>query len=487
MQSNRDDSMKQRMVMLGLAVFLIWWGGGSASAQNAKKDPMAKLAHSLVNLHEQYTTYLAQRSAVPFSSSDPLVRLADNRVVIDAVASQDVNGLKADLESLGMQHAVAFGRMVSGQLPVSALAAAASMASLQFAQLATAILNVGSLTSQGDQAMRSDVARATFGVNGSGFTVGVLSDSFNCLGGAATDLASGDLSAVTVLQEKANCSGGTDEGRAMLQIVHDIAPGASLAFASGFNGSAAFAANIQSLAAAGAKVIVDDVILLGEPMFQDGVIAQAVNNAVATGVAYFSSAGNQARQSYQSVFRPGDFFPANTFPGASAFLGGTAHNFDSSDGKDHFQSITIPAGTTITVVLQWDSPFFSACPASASNCQSTQNDLDLYIFDASASVLLAGVTSNNIVMGDAVELFGAKNTGSTPLTVNLMIVNRSSLRTNSWSHQVCLFFFWPSAHDQRVQYTKWHDIWSCQCRWSGSGRRRPLHSDTGIWGLAAGA
>jgi hypothetical protein len=91
--------MKQRMVMLGLAVFLIWWGGGSALAQNAKKEPMAKLAHSLVNLHEQYTTYLTQRSAVSFSSNDPLVRLVDNRVVIDAVASQDVNGLKADLES----------------------------------------------------------------------------------------------------------------------------------------------------------------------------------------------------------------------------------------------------------------------------------------------------------------------------------------------------------------------------------------------------
>ena len=221
-------------------------------------------------------------------------------------------------------------------------------------------------------------------------------------------------------------------------------------------------------------------------MFQDGVIAQAVNNAVATGVAYFSSAGNQARQSYQSVFRPGDFFPANTFPGASAFLGGTAHNFDSSGGKDHFQSITIPAGTTITVVLQWDSPFFSACPASASNCQSTQNDLDLYIFDASASVLLAGVTSNNIVMGDAVELFGAKNTGSTPLTVNLMIVNRSSLRTNSWSHQVCLFFFWPSAHDQRVQYTEWHSLRPRERDGRGSRWGGVLQANPGVWSFASG-
>src|SRR4029079_5799550 len=102
--------MKHWMVICGLAVLLICLGGRPASAQNAKNGPMAKLAHSLVNLHEQYTTYLSQRGAVPFSSSDPLVTVVDQRVVVDAVASGDPNVLKADLESLGMQQAVAFGR-----------------------------------------------------------------------------------------------------------------------------------------------------------------------------------------------------------------------------------------------------------------------------------------------------------------------------------------------------------------------------------------
>ena len=135
----------------------------------------------------------------------------------------------------------------------------------------------------------------------------------------------------------------------MLQIVHDVAPGATLSFASAFNGLASFAANIQSLAASGAKVIVDDVVYFAEPMFQDGIIAQAVDSVVAGGVAYFSSAGNQARQSYQSVFRPGDSFADGAFSssfGAPSFLGGIAHNFDSSGGTDHFQSITIPGLTT---------------------------------------------------------------------------------------------------------------------------------------------
>jgi len=278
--------MKRWLVILVIVILLPCLGSSAAQAQAKRTGPMAKLTHSLVTLHDRYTTHLAQRSAASFRSADPLVSQVADRVVIDAVASDDVDSLKADLVSLGMRNAVSFGRVVSGQLPIAAIPAAAGLASLGFAQAAAAITNAGSVTSQGDQAMRSNVARASYGVDGSGVTVGVLSDSFNCLGGAAADITSGDLSPVTVVQEIGSCGVGTDEGRAMLQIVHDIAPGASLAFASAFNGTASFATNIQSLAAAGTKVIVDDVLYLAEPFFQDGIIAQAVNNAVATGVAF---------------------------------------------------------------------------------------------------------------------------------------------------------------------------------------------------------
>ena len=394
----------------------------SAKAQTSKGGPMAKLTHSLARLHTQHAARQSQRSAAPFSSNDPLITLVDDRVVVDAVASGDINVLKSDLVALGMQQAVAFGRVVSGQLPISAIPAAAGLASLRFAQSAAAMTHVGSVTSQGDHAMRSDIARTTLGVDGSGVNVGVLSDSFNCLGGATADASSGDLPSVSVTQEISVCTGATDEGRALLQLVHDIAPGASLSFASAFNGQASFASNILGLASAGAKVIVDDVLYFAEPMFQDGIIAQAVDNVVAGGVAYFSAAGNQARQSYQSVFRAGDFFADGAFPsvfGAPSFLGGIAHNFDSGGGKNHFQSITIPGFATVRFSLQWDSPFFSV-----SGSPGTQNDLDIYLLDAAATQVIAGSAFNN-VGGDAVEFLGVRNNGAAPLTVNLMIVKHS--------------------------------------------------------------
>ena len=70
----------------------------------------------------------------------------------------------------------------------------------------------------------------------------------------------------------------------MAQIVHDLAPGASLAFRTAFNGEQDFANGIRDLRNAGATVIVDDVSYDDEPMFQDGVVAAAIDDVEATGV-----------------------------------------------------------------------------------------------------------------------------------------------------------------------------------------------------------
>eukprot|EP00898_Chlorokybus_atmophyticus_P000969 jgi/Chlat1/1873/Chrsp141S02182 len=153
--------------------------------------------------------------------------------------------------------------------------------------------------SQGDKAMRADALKAMVpGLTGAGVKVGVLSDSYNALGGAAKDVASGDLPAgVVVLKD---ITKGTDEGRAMLQLVHDVAPGSPLYFYTAHNGLADFANGIKALAQNGCKVIVDDVSYFAEPYFEDGILAQAVDQVKAAGSAYFSSAQNQAREAWET-------------------------------------------------------------------------------------------------------------------------------------------------------------------------------------------
>src|SRR5262249_7087557 len=126
------------------------------------------------------------------------------------------------------------------------------------------------------------------GFTGSGAKVGVLSNGVRSL---ATLQAAGNLPAVTVLSGQGGPADG-DEGTAILEIIYDLAPWAQLYFASASNGQASFATNIQNLAAAGCQIIIDDFTYFAEGVFQDGIIAQAVNRVAANGVLYVSSSGN---------------------------------------------------------------------------------------------------------------------------------------------------------------------------------------------------
>ena len=286
--------------------------------------------------------------------------------------------------------------MVSAHVPMTAIPGLNRLSSLQFARPAYAATQVGDVTSQGDAAMRANIGRTAFGVDGTGVMVGTLSDSYDCLGGAAAGVASGDLPAgVTVLDDLSPCTGAIDEGRGMMEIIHDVAPGASQAFHTAFEGQASFAQGIIDLANAGAKIINDDVIYFDEPFYQDGNVAQAVNTVKGMGVSYFSSAGNYDRRAYESPFRPSGVF----------FGSSEAHNFDPGAGVDTCQQITIPVGHTLTLVYQWDQPFFSVSgpPGSA-------NDMDILLTDAGCSAILGDSAEPNIG-SDPFEFFSFGNAG----------------------------------------------------------------------------
>ena len=244
--------------------------------------------------------------------------------------------------------------------------------------------------------MRADVARATFGVDGTGTIIGTLSDSYNHLGGAAGDVANGDLPAgIVVLDDSVICTPNppgncSDEGRGMMQFITDVAPGAGQAFHTASSGQAGFATGIGELATvAGADVITDDVFYFAEPFFQDGIIAQAVDSVVATGVPYFSSAGNSARQSYESTFEPSGQFP---------FFGET-HDFDPGSGVDVFQSVTVSEGSGFTLSFQWNEPYFSV-----SGAPGATSDFDIFVTDDPPVSILAAGSINN-VGGDPIEVF----------------------------------------------------------------------------------
>ena len=399
--------MRPKLLCTALAVvlFLLW--GLPAEAQNARavKNRSGKRGPALASLHKEHAAHGRRARGRKFRSTNRLLNVQGDHVVVDAVAAGHPDTLRAELEAIGMREIAQTGNVVSGLLPIAALDDLDVLPSLQFARPTYATTRGGLTTSQGDAAMHADDARAAFGVDGTGITVGTLSDTFDCAGDAGLDVANGDLPPGIEVLDDSVCPSGIDEGRAMMQLIHDVAPGAGQSFHTAFGGQADFALGIEELAgcpagsepgcipaATPADVIVDDIIYYAEPMFQDGIIAQAVDVVTAAGVSYFSSAGNNARDSYEAPFD----------------LVGGLHDFDPSGAVDTCQTLSIPTGTTV-FSLQWSQPFFSV-----SGAPGAASDLDIALYhDAGCSVYTGfGGFADNLG-GDPVEVVGFVNNGPT--------------------------------------------------------------------------
>ena len=304
------------------------------------------------------------------------------------------------------------------------------------AAFAGSFVSCGSRTSEGVRHIAADSARGSYEVDGTGIEVGILSDSYDVAAGDATsaaqDIASGDipgvgnpcgrLSPVSNLDEINDATDAIDEGRGMAQIVHDLAPGAELSFASAFNGLFSFADNIAALRTAGAEVIVDDVIYFDEPMFQKGPVDIAVANAVTSGALYFSSAGNSNVivggnnvGSYEApAYRPAGCPAAVTTFNAGY---GDCHDFDTGGGVDTTDNIVVNPGGGFVNVFQWSQPW-----------NNVGTDLDVFLLNSATGLIIAGFVGDQETDPSTAipsEVYSWSNTTASPVTVQVVLARWS--------------------------------------------------------------
>ncbi len=334
---------------------------------------------------------------------DSGLTLERGAVKVDVYVDGNASDAAQRLRDAGMDVAVTAQQprpVVEGTLPLDAIA---EVAELGVSEAVIPVMgygtdaggtDVGALTSEGVVKHNFPAAIVAAGNNGTGVDVGVISDSMNQVGGGiAASRATGDLPAntTTILDE----AGGSDEGRAMAEIIYDEAPGLnSITFSSGTAlGAVGKAQSIDNLTARGVDLIADDIFYLSEPFFQDGVVAQAVDRSKAAGVAYLASAGNRGRQSYESDYRD------------AAGL----HDFDAGAGTDtrNCFSGTVPAPTGanpnpfILVALGWDEPV-----------GNVTTDLDIRITNPAGVTLGSPGVSDNVATGDPKEFASFTNAGA---------------------------------------------------------------------------
>ncbi len=365
-----------------------------------------------------------------------------DRAVVNVIldGSMPSSEVRLNLRALGLEILATdasgpSGTVFSARLPLDAAVQAVQVPGVRsIALVHRPWKHIGKTTTAGLFSL--DAQQAGSATDGTGITVGVLSDSFDVatqdiqgnplLVHAADDIASGDLpgpgnpnghtAPVYVLAESdaPADSSPLDEGRAMLQIVHDFAPAALLAFATSGATPETFAANIRALRtdpSAHCDVIADDITFPEEPMFFDGPVAQAVydvtHDATLPGrnVLYYSAAGNSGDLGYVADFNPvAESLALNgaltgnlkfdQVPGQLAVEG--YHNFDTRPGKVTVAQQVTVAGGDAEVDLQWDSPPGNPGPGT---------DYNLLVFDADGNYLTAlSGKDKNVVMGNALEV-----------------------------------------------------------------------------------
>jgi hypothetical protein len=430
----------------------------------ARSAGRARAGHALEDLH-------SLSPAAHFRQSEAG---AGALVAVDAVTRGDPQQLKEALVSLGLEHPAVFRNDVGGWLPVSAIESAAARD--EVASVRAALWHTrGVVATQGDYVQGTYGLRATYPtVDGSGVTVGILSDSYDCyavyaanqgttVGGvpdppasgptgyasngftadAETDVSTGALPAsVNVLEEAGGTFGQAgsqgciadfgyplqlpfaDEGRAMLQIVHAVAPGASLAFYTASNSEADFANGIQALATAGAKVIADDVGYFDEPFFQDGLVTQAIDTVQTAGVAYFSAAGNNG-----GTLGYDNLAPKFTIAGSGAQAGEMLLNFDTTGATStSVLTINVPSlvqGEFIAAVVEWDQPYLTGAPPGTSgSTPGATSQIDLCVTAPAGDEVL------NYTTGAVVTCTGPNAVGVDPLQV-LIVANPANAAGNS--------------------------------------------------------
>lgn len=342
-----------------------------------------------------------------------LVRLdGEGRVQVYIRVSRAGADVLGGLESMGaaIERLDESGTLVQATVPVLRLS---QLADLEYVTVITAPnyghVNAGAALTQGDAILGFDDLRATLGVTGAGVTVGVISDG---IFGLATALASGDLPPTTLnrvggrlvsttggliatsFRADGNLEGGLGvptgaEGTAILEIVHDIAPGAQLRFAN-FSTDLDFIAAVDFLAA-NSDVVIDDIGFYGLPYDQTSNVSSntaAELNRTANPIrGYYTSVGNQAQRHYQELYVESgiDGLPLVGQAGNFHLFQATGDTTDCLDLDLRVANLLLLSpGDTAVITLNWDDTFGAAT-----------TNYDLFILDNDTGAVVASSVDDN--------------------------------------------------------------------------------------------
>lgn len=173
--------------------------------------------------------------------------------------------------------------------------------------------------------------------NGAGITIGIIDLGFASL---STSQSNGELPTNITLRDYTGTGAttGTNHGTNVAEIVHDMAPGATLYLAK-VSTDVQLAQAASDMAAAGVKVINHSVAWYGASFYDGtGTICDTVNTATASGTQWVNAMGNQRQAHY-----------LGTFADTNSDL---RHEFAAGQ---NYNTINLTANSAVSLILNWDA------------------------------------------------------------------------------------------------------------------------------------
>ena len=335
---------------------------------------------------------------------------------------------------------------VQAAIPFSRLTAVAALPFVNFIRLPNyAIRRTGSVDTEGDAILHADAARTAFGLDGTGVNVGVISDGLKgvfqtgcttCNGISGGPIATGDLPTATGTRTSSGrltastggiagqtftsnsdleglipgCAfaGAGAEGTALLEIVHDLAPGAQLAFANA-DTDVAFNQAVNALATKN-DVVIDDLGFFIPPFDGTNSVSSntsaALNNNANRIRAYVTANGNDADEHYYGAYVDSGV-DGTTISGVNQ--AGHLHLFQPNAGttdvlglgNQPYDLLSLPSGGSVDIFLVWDDP-----------AGHSTNNYDLFLVQQSTNTVVALSTDRQTGNIDPLESIRYTNTGA---------------------------------------------------------------------------
>jgi len=352
-------------------------------------------------MHSNIKSLIEDASSAKTAESkfiDRSVIKKQDKILLEITAQNETESAVAALNNLGIEVKAKAGRKISAWVSLNQLEAISNLKEVRWIQGVNKAAAFGGIGSTETTSVVQDGFSSIFenyNTLGEDITVGVISTSYNNQNGEAAGIASGDLpgpgnpngyTKPVVIVEEAAAEITDDEGRAMIEIMHDLAPAADFLFAPGLNGRVEYANSVARLVDAGADIVVSDINYVNAPFYLDGMVAKAFDAAFEQGIPVIQHAGNFRTNAYESTFENSD----------SLYMGEVAHDFDPGPGVDIAQTISIPSRFG-RLSLQWDDPWFSE------NGIGTETDMSIHFLDETGA-FLATISDDNIQSGDPQEL-----------------------------------------------------------------------------------